>query len=258
MSLWGDIKEKASDTWNDAGTETNTRSTIAPKISSGLSTQILVKVGNNPVGAIQSLVIKQDREMCTWEEVGTDGIIEIHPKGSAKISLEVNRIVFDGLRLPEAFSRGFVNIQSQRVPFDIYILDRSTVTKDSSSVGKFTQKTLKVLNKATNLLSQTGANIMVSEPYMGHIVHIFNNCWFRNYSPSYKADEFVLSESATIVCEYVTTHIDGRNVSEGGLRGLEYSSDTIERNTDLVGVRGKFYPVVDNRTFGYRLLDAIF
>lgn len=142
--------------------------------------------------------------MHTWEEIGTDGIVEIHPKGAAKISLTVNRIVFDELRLPEAFARGFINIQSQRIPFDIQIIDKSRAVTDQDA-----------------------------------LVHVFNNCWFTGYSPSFTAEKFIISESANIACEYVTSHRKALSAVLGGLRGISLEHDTIERTTDVTGRQGR-------------------
>lgn len=178
---------------------------LIPEIHSNLSTQITIKVGATTVGAVQSLTIQQNREMHTWEEIGTDGVIEIHPKGAAKINLQVQRVVFDGLRLPEAFARGFINIQAQRIPFNIEILDRS----DSVEVGDA-------------------------------IVHTLNNCWFKSYSPTFTAENFIVREQADIACEYITTMRNAISAVQGGKRGVAFDFDTIERNTDVKGIRGRF------------------
>jgi hypothetical protein len=180
-------------------------SLLNDKIHSGLSPQITIKVGSTTVGAIQRLQITQTREMLTWEEIGTDGVIEIHPKNAAKIDIQVNRIVFDYLRLPEAFGRGFVNLQAQRIPFDIQILDRSVRLNPDDA-----------------------------------IINVYHNCWFKNYSPTYQADNFIISESGSIACEYVTTSRQGQSAAQGGLRGVAYDYDTMERATDVNGRRGRF------------------
>jgi len=179
-------------------------SSLNSKIRSGLSTQITIKVGRATVGAIQRLQIQQNREMLIWEEIGTDGVVEIHPKGAAKISLDVVRIVFDELRMTEAFARGFINLQAQRVPFDIHIIDRA------SSVNE-----------------------------LDAIIHVFHNCWFKSYSPAYNADNFIVSENAALVCEYVTSSRQGQSVVTGGTRGITYEYDTVERSTDVNGQRGR-------------------
>jgi hypothetical protein len=142
--------------------------------------------------------------MHVWEEIGTDGIIEIHPKGAAKISVSVQRVVFDGLRLPEAFARGFINIQSQRIPFNIEIIDRS----DSVEIGDAVVSTL-------------------------------NNCWFKNYSPTFTAESFIIREQADIACEYITTMRNAISAVQGGKRGVAFDFDTVERNTDVKGIRGR-------------------
>lgn len=243
-------------------------STNNGRTSAGLSPQILVKVGNTTVGAIQSLGVTQDRDMVTVEEIGNDGIIEIHPKGSAKLKLNVKRIVFDNLRLPEALGRGFVNIQSQRIPFDILLLDRSTVREESGVVERginrlfgsnlSTGAITRGLSDVSSSLGNLGVGIKATEPYMGHSVFAYNNCWIRHYETTYEASNYLIMESVDIVCEYATAMIEGKNIATGGSRGIQYDYDTIERVTDLTGNRGKFYAVVDDRSFGKRLVDALF
>ncbi len=179
-------------------------SVISSSIHSGLSTQITVKVGSATVGAIQRLTVNQNREIHIHEEIGTDGVIESHPKGAAKIDLQVTRVVFDGMRLPEAFARGFINIQAQRIPFDVQLIDRSIGVEDNSA-----------------------------------LVHVFNNCWFKNYSPTFAAETFLVIENATLTCEYVTTSVAGQSAVSGGLRGIRYDSDTVESTTDVTGRRGR-------------------
>lgn len=179
-------------------------SLITDRINSGLSTQIVVKVGRTTVGAIQRLQIQQNREISMWEEIGTDGIVESHPKGAAKISVTVSRIVFDGLRMTEAFARGFVNLQAQRIPFDIQIMDRSSNIKDVDT-----------------------------------IVHVLHNCWFKTYTPSYEANNFIISEEGSLTCDYITSSRNGQSIVTGGIRGITYEYDTVERSTDVNGQRGR-------------------
>lgn len=180
-------------------------SLLENRINSGLSTQITIKVNSTTVGAIQRLSITQNRDLYRWEEIGTDGVVEIHPKGAAKIDLAVERIVFDGMRLPEAFARGFVNLQAQRVPFDIHIIDKTEM--------KYTGDA---------------------------IVHVLNNCWFRQYNPQFRSDSFIVSESAQIWCEYITTTRNGVSAVIGGFRGIGFEHDTMERASDTKGIRGRY------------------
>jgi len=180
-------------------------SLIENRINSSLSTQITIKVNNTTVGAIQRLAIIQNRELHRWEEIGTDGIVEIHPKGATKIELSVDRIVFDGMRLPESFARGFINIQSQRVPFDIYIIDKTELKYSGDA-----------------------------------IIHVFNSCWFRQYNPQFRAENFIVLETSQLWCEYITTTRNSTSAATGGYRGIGYEHDTIERATDTNGRIGRY------------------
>lgn len=189
----------------------NTNTTVNPdSTSSGLSTQIVIKVNGNPVGALQSLRVGQARQLQRIKEIGTDGVIEIVPIGAAEYTLDCTRLVFDQLRLPEAFSRGFRFIGAQRLPFDIEIYDTSNAT--SFNAG------------------DTSAGVVVMQ-YVG--------CWFTSYTTPYAADNYLITEEASIWCEtaYVssgntpvtirnpadTFQIDdvelATNVGQGGRRG---------------------------------------
>jgi hypothetical protein len=172
----------------------------------GLSTLITIKVRGTPIGAIQELRIDQNRDMLVWEEIGTDGVVEIHPKGSAKITFSVTRIVFDQLRLPEAFVRGFLNLQAQRIPFDVDIIDTFAGNAQLAAI------------------------------------HTMKGCWFKRYSTPFRADNFIISETAELLCERIISMQGNSNVANGGLRGLPVEYDTIERQTDFHGRPGKFDP----------------
>lgn len=214
-------------------------------ISSGLSTQIRIKVGPTTVGAIQQLTINQNREILVHEEVGTDGVVDSHPKGAAKIDLQVQRIVFDNLRLPEAFSRGFVNIHAQRYPFDIQIIDMSDPASIGGGLSSIGDSLGSIgLGKVGSVLGSVGKQISkVENKFLDDInalTHTFHNCWFRTYSPTYQANNFIISEQATIQAEYVTTQRAGLSVVRGGKRGIRYEHDSIERSTDVFGRRGRF------------------
>jgi len=179
-------------------------STLNKKIVSGLSTLIAVKVGNIAVGALKTLTISQSRDTAKWQEIGTDGFVENHPKNAANITVEATRIVFDGLSITEAFARGFFNIQSQRIPFDIQIIDR-----------------------------QSGDGSLA-------VVHTLHSCWFTKISTPYTADNFLITEVASIDCLKITTQRMGESATVGGVRGIGYEFDTIERSTDIKGAPGRF------------------
>jgi len=136
-------------------------------IQAGLSTHILIKVSNKIVGAIQSLAPSETRALTRIKEVGTDGYLEIVPTGPADISIEVERLLFDYQHLPEAFSRGFAHIQSQRLPFNIEVHQ-----EDGTSDGKT-------------------------------IVTTYQNCWMTSFSSSYTAGDYLITERATIWAESV-------------------------------------------------------
>lgn len=144
----------------------------------GLSTQIAILVDGQPVGAIQSFGATQQRQTRPVMEVGTDGVIEIVPSGSTTISLSIQRIVFDGLSLPEAFMRGFTNIAAQRIPFDIVAVDRFSSPESPGTP-------------------------MEEEPQA--IVTVYKNCWFTNLAKTYTASDYIISENASVSCETVYT-----------------------------------------------------
>jgi len=162
----------------------------------GLSTQIIVYVNNEPVGAIQSFGESQSRGLKEVTEVGTDGIIEIVPNSASTFSLTINRLVFDGLSLPEAFSRGFRNIQSQRMPFDIVVIDKFTGSGNNA------------------------------------IVTTYHNCWFSALGKSYTSQDFSITETATVKCEHVSTTRAGEAAALS--QGVQGAREIPGRNIDSV------------------------
>jgi len=174
-----------------------TGSNLNSNISTGLSTQILIKVDNEAVGAIQSINITQNRGLERVKEVGLDGILEIVPNKATEYEANITRVVFDRLRLTEAFKRGFINIKSQLIPFDIQIIDRTAGDTD------------------------------------GAVVHTLENCWFSRYSPKYQADNFIIQEDAQILIEDIRTNLGSTQNSAviGGSRGIQPQTDTFGRET---------------------------
>ena len=179
-----------------------TGSTLSGTVSTGLSTQIVVKVDNTTVGAIQRLTVNQNRALERVKELGLDGILEIVPRSPTEFEISVTRIVFDKLRLPEAFARGFINIKAQMIPFDIEVIDN------------------------------TGGE--------NNVIHKFTRCWFTRYNPTYNADNFIISEEATIWCEDISSTIGtgSDNAAVGGARGIPFAEYTRERSTDRGEQRG--------------------
>lgn len=172
-----------------------TGSTMNSNISTGLSTQILIKIENETVGAIQSISITQNRGLERIKEVGLDGILEIVPRQPTEYEATIQRIYFDRLNLTQAFKRGYFNIKSQLLPFDIQIIDRSNGDGD------------------------------------GAIVHTLENCWFTRYSPRYQSDNFIVQEEAQIWIEDIRTNLGSSQGSAviGGARGIQPQTDTFGR-----------------------------
>jgi hypothetical protein len=169
-----------------------------------LSTQILVLVNNEPVGAIQTFAETQTRNIKRIVELGTDGTIEAVPERSTEITLRVNRIIFDGLSVTEAFSRGFRNLQAQRIPFDIVVIDQYTGTDNDA------------------------------------VITTYKNCWFNNLSKTYSAEGFTIAEDADITVETIMTMRGGEAVAlsqgTGGSRQMPLQVDDVELQADS-GVR---------------------
>ena len=179
-------------------------------LNSSLSTQIIIKVNGEPVGALQRLSVAQNRPLQRIQEIGTDGVIEIVPVNATTFELSADRIVFDQLRLPEAFSRGFKFINSQRLPFDIEIID----------------------------LTGTVPNTEPASDMTGIASVVYRNCWFTRYDTPYAADNYIITETAQIWCE------TGYVVEPGpqDIRAIAAETDTagIEAFTNTGGRRGSF------------------
>ena len=178
---------------------TGTNINAGHRTNSGLSTQIIIKVYNNPVGALQQLSVNQARPLQRIPEIGTDGVIEIVPSGATTFELTANRIVFDQLRLPESFSKEFRFINAQRVPFDIDIIDISGAQPNSGAEPGNARQ---------------------------HVVMTYKNCWFTSYQTPYAADNYLITETATLWCETAYLAKTGRDGPKNGiLRPLETLGD---------------------------------
>lgn len=172
-----------------------------------LSTQIIIMVNNEPVGAVQSFGEDQSRTNKRIAEVGTDGTIEIVPQSPTNITLTVNRVAFDGLSITEAFSRGFRNLQAQRIPFDIVVIDQFTGSGDDA------------------------------------IITTYHNCWFNKVGRSYSSDDYIITEDCGVDVEFVSTIRGGDAVvlSQGAGGGRQLSGtqfDDVEGQADSGTRRG--------------------
>lgn len=174
----------------------STGSRLTSSISTSLSTQIIIQVEMNdgsvePVGAIQDLTEKQQRGLARIVEIGTDGVIEIVPNKATEFSLSLGRTVFDGLSLPEAFGRGFRNIQSQRFPFNIQIIDVNAAVVDAQGAA----------SKDSTVITT------------------YHNCWFYSTSTPIKADNYIIMQQAEVWCEFITSVRAGDAVAKSQAAG---------------------------------------
>ena len=191
-------------------------------VNAGLSTQIIIEVDNQPVGAVQSLRTTQTRALAKIKEIGTDGIIEIVPQSATEFSISVDRMVFDRKTLPEAFSRAFLNIHAQRIPFDIKIYDFSSAIADPPDPTSATFDPTATFDAATN--SQ------------GLVTTVYENCWFASLGTTFSADNYVITQTAEIQCEFAISFANGsHNVPAG--KGIPLVLDNLEKIADI-GRRG--------------------
>lgn len=204
--------------------------------ATGLSTQILVQVDGESVGAIQNLRVSQSRSIKRVTEIGTDGVIELVPERASEVSLSVTRIAFDKKRLPEAFQRGFLNIHAQRIPFDIIVYDFQQAESDTAIDAD--PNTLDVASAFDAPLDANGV-----------ITTVYENCWFSSLTSTYGSDNYIISEDAEIQAEFVHSYKDGQ-ANLNASNGNPALDDALERLAD-VGRRGS----LDGRGLG-RIADT--
>lgn len=191
--------------------------------ATGLSTQILIQVDGQGVGAIQSFTSNQSRGTRRITEVGTDGTIEIVPNQATEVTLDVERIVFDKRRMTEAFQRAFLNIHAQRIPFDILVYDFTDVPSDTP-------------------LDADPAGLDVASAFdapddaEGIITTVYENCWFTSLNTTYASGDYIITERSNIAVEFVHSFKDGKqNVPAS--KGEPAVEDSLEALADI-GRRG--------------------
>jgi hypothetical protein len=203
----GSIIGGAGDAGNLPGNRTGT----------ALSTNIVIRVGPNAVGAIQSIEIREERSVTPVDELGTDGHIDSAPTSSTKVSGSCRRIRYDRLRVAEAFSRGFLHAKSQRIPFDIDIYDKWNGDDENM------------------------------------IVTTIKNVWITGIDYTYAADNWIITDNMSWMAEDISSSIQGGLAATGGSRGLILQTDTdgIEAQTDVGKRRGALdAPGLINAVFG--------
>lgn len=171
----------------------NTGSTVTlpngvNKTSTALSTNIIIMVGDQAVGAIQSLQITESRNIKMIDEVGADGHVDSVPYQSTNITGSCERIRFDRLRIAEAFGRGFIHVSAQIYPFDIVIID-----KQKKNVGS-------------------------------QISTIIKNVWIKEISYQYQANDWVITDRMSWEAETIFSTLNQGNnsVASGGEIGIKH------------------------------------
>jgi len=143
-----------------------------------LSTNIIILVAGNVVGAVQELNITEARPTITMiDEVGTDGHIDSAPAKSTDISGSCKRTRFDKMRIAEAFSRGYIHVKSQRIPFDIEIHDQFADSDPGNS-----------------------------------IITTIKNVWIENINYVYSAADWVISDNMAWKAEDIYSTLNMNNV----------------------------------------------
>jgi hypothetical protein len=184
----------------------NTGSSTTNRTGVGLSTMIIIKVGSEPVGAVQSLQINEARTITMINEVGSDGSIDSCPTSSSTFSGTCQRIRFDRLRVTEAFSRGFLHVKSQRIPFDIEIIDQFNGEVGSGS----------------------------------EVVTTITNVWINSLAYAYDKDNWIVTDTMGWMAETISSRIgDGESpAAQGGERNIPLQYDPYELAADVGKRRG--------------------
>jgi len=168
-----------------------------------LSTMIVVKVGDLTVGAIQSISVNEQRSIEMIDELGTDGHIDSCPNKSTEISGDCKVVRFNRKRATEAFGRGFLHAKSQRVPFDIEIID----IMDGDTVDKAIVTTIK-------------------------------NVWIEKVSYSYSSDNWVIVDDISWKAEDICSKVGGKPAARGGLNNQQVYYDAYELAADVGNRKG--------------------
>ncbi len=172
-----------------------------------VSTEIVIKVDGNSIGAIQNIDLNEDRSIYMLDEVGTDGHVDSVPKSSTNVSLSCERIRFDNLRVAAAFSRGFVHVHSQRRPFNIEVVD-----------------------------------MFAGEDPSTWITTVVKNCWIKKISFAHKVSDYTISERMDIEAETIFSFLGANNnVVPGAAGGRNLAiglADPYELSADKGGRRG--------------------
>ena len=178
-----------------------------------VSTNIIVEVDGNAVGAIQSISVDETREVKAIDEVGTDGHIDSVPTRSTNIEGTCTRTRFDNLRIATAFSRAYIHVASQRTPFDILIKDTFAAAPGAEGQGD-PQRTL---------------------------VTTIKNVWIKSIKTTYKSDDFVITDDMSWMAEHIFTTLGSNapaNTPNGGRNITVIDNNPFEVAADVGQRRG--------------------
>ena len=132
----------------------------------------------------------------------------------------VLKAISTGLSVTEAFSRGWRNITSQRIPFDIVVIDS-----------------------------------FAGDDFENAIVTTYHNCWFTSASRTFSSDNYVITENANMDCEFVSTTRGGGPLSDSTTQnGRDISAstqrDAVEAAADTGSRRGSLdFPGIINAAY---------
>lgn len=173
-----------------------------------LSTNIIIKVDGNVVGAVKSLEVTEARTIKMIDEVGTDGHIDSAPSASTNITGSCQRTRFDKMRIAEAFSRGFIHVHAQRIPFDLEIQD---IFADSDPGNA--------------------------------IITTIRNVWIKDIRYTYSADDFIIVDNMSWEAEGIFSVLNNNNVAQAVSNGR--ANPIILNQFEQQADRGQFSGALD-------------
>ena len=118
----------------------NTANVSQGQTRTGLSTQIVVMVNRESCWRNTKLWTNSAKIYQTYNRGWYRWVIEIVPSSATSNKFINTKNNVRWIIFTEAFSRAFVNIAAQRIPFDIVVIDRANAKDLSISIGKATRK----------------------------------------------------------------------------------------------------------------------
>lgn len=180
--------------------------TGANTTQTAISTNIVISVGPNTVGAVQELNIDESRAIMMINEVGTDGHIDSVPHQSTNITGTCRRIRFNKMRIAEAFSRSFVHVHSQRFPFDIVVIDQWNGSDNNA------------------------------------LITTIRNVWIKRINTRYQANDWIVADDMDWEAETIYTTLANGPSATGGVQNIPLAilspTSDIEQAADTGGRRG--------------------